>query len=119
MRPGSVPALFAAQFSLSHACWLLIYPITGWLATTSGFTLTWTVLAALAALGASATLVYWPRRDNEALLHIHDSDTDPGHLIDARVLPDGGIVHTHPIVIDTEHRYWPRLDTLTSTTTES
>ncbi len=25
------PAIFAAQFSLSHACWLLTYPLVGWL----------------------------------------------------------------------------------------
>ena len=25
------PALFAAQFALSHACWLVTYPLAGWL----------------------------------------------------------------------------------------
>ena len=25
------PALFAAQFALSHACWLATYPLAGWL----------------------------------------------------------------------------------------
>lgn len=25
------PALFAAQFALSHACWLITYPMAGWL----------------------------------------------------------------------------------------
>jgi predicted MFS family arabinose efflux permease len=25
------PALFAAQFALSHACWLITYPLAGWL----------------------------------------------------------------------------------------
>ena len=25
------PSLFAAQFALSHACWLLTYPLAGWL----------------------------------------------------------------------------------------
>lgn len=24
------PALFAAQFALSHACWLVTYPLAGW-----------------------------------------------------------------------------------------
>jgi MFS family permease len=27
--PAQWPALFAAQFSLSHACWLLTYPLAG------------------------------------------------------------------------------------------
>ncbi len=104
-------AIFAAQFSLSHACWLLVYPITGWLATTTGFTTTWTVLA---VLGATVAITCWPRRDNEPLTHIHEHGTDPAHLTDARVLPDGRHVHAHPIVIDADHRYWPTLDKLIS-----
>lgn len=114
------PALFAAQFSLSHACWLLVYPITGWLATTAGFTATWTVLAVLAALGTATALVCWPRRDNGSLLHIHEPGTDPDHLADARLLSDGGHVHAHEIVIDTNHRNWPpNLDKLVGTAGKS
>ncbi len=30
------PALFAAQFALSHACWLVTYPLSGWLMTRFG-----------------------------------------------------------------------------------
>ena len=29
------PALFAAQFALSHACWLITYPLAGWLGQAS------------------------------------------------------------------------------------
>ncbi|WP_281182401.1 MFS transporter [Nocardia miyunensis] len=112
------PALFAAQFSLSHACWLLIYPTTGWLATTLGFTTTWTVLTIMAALGAAAASTCWPRRDDQPLAHIHDPDAAPEHLTDTRLLPDGSHVHAHPIVIDTDHRHWPRLDELTAVTTQ-
>ncbi|OBI91987.1 hypothetical protein A5661_26715 [Mycobacterium asiaticum] len=35
--PADRPAVFAAQFSLSHLCWLLTYPIAGWVATLAGF----------------------------------------------------------------------------------
>ncbi|WP_206447875.1 MFS transporter [Agrococcus sp. KRD186] len=46
---------FAAQFSLSHACWLLTYPLAGWL----GFIgLPGTALA-LAAVALVATVVAW------------------------------------------------------------
>lgn len=41
-------ALFAAQFSLSHACWLLTYPIAG------GVAMVWSPAAAGALLGALA-----------------------------------------------------------------
>ncbi|MEV6325620.1 MFS transporter [Nocardia sp. NPDC051787] len=101
------PAIFAAQFSLSHACWLLAYPINGWLATTTGFTTTWTALAVCAAVGVTAAVIYWPRRDTEALIHIHDHGTDPEHLADAVALRDGSHAHAHEILIDRNHRHWP------------
>ncbi|MGW3074657.1 MFS transporter [Kitasatospora sp. NPDC001132] len=31
-----LPAVFAAQFSLSHGCWLLTYPLAGWLGAALG-----------------------------------------------------------------------------------
>ncbi|WP_431939400.1 hypothetical protein [Nocardia grenadensis] len=35
-RPADRPALFAAQFPLSHLAWLLTYPIAGQLTTATG-----------------------------------------------------------------------------------
>lgn len=35
----ALPALFAAQFSLSHAGWLFTYPLAGWLGSTAGMTI--------------------------------------------------------------------------------
>lgn len=54
------PALFAAQFALSHACWLLAYPLAGWAGQAVGLT---AALAALGAIAALATLLarhLWP-----------------------------------------------------------
>lgn len=62
-RAADRAAVFAAQFSLSHACWLLTYPITGWVATEAGFTRTWLVLALPAAIGIVVALRFWPRHD--------------------------------------------------------
>lgn len=56
-----LPAAFAAQFSLSHLAWLVTYPIAGWVGTASGFTVAWSILAVLAAAGAVAALLLWPR----------------------------------------------------------
>jgi MFS family permease len=56
-------AIFAAQFSLSHFCWLIAYPIAGWFATELGFTATWSILGGLATLGlVSAAFAWQPRR---------------------------------------------------------
>lgn len=61
VAPDALPEVFAAQFSLSHMAWLITYPIAGWLGTSAGFTLTWSVLLAVAAVGSAAALTLWPR----------------------------------------------------------
>lgn len=53
--------LFTAQFSLSHACFILTYPIAGWLGATLGQEATAGILAGLATLGVLAALRLWPR----------------------------------------------------------
>ena len=62
-RSGSAderPALFAAQFSLSHACWLVTYPLAGVLGSTLGLAASAWLLAALAAVAVAAAAVAWP-----------------------------------------------------------
>ncbi|MFI6818975.1 MFS transporter [Nonomuraea sp. NPDC050328] len=61
VAPAAVPEVFAAQFSLSHLAWLITYPIAGWLGTAAGFTLTWSLLATLAAVGGVGAVLLWPR----------------------------------------------------------
>ncbi len=108
-RPAGRPAIFAAQFSLSHLCWLLTYPIAGWGATLAGFTTTWTVLSVIAAAGAITAALVWPRHDPEELTHTHHpASTDQRHLgRDAVEVDDGRIAHTHTFTIDQDHIRWP------------
>jgi MFS family permease len=54
------PALFAAQFSLSHACWLATYPIAGLLGSAIGLPATAWLLAALSAVAVALAAVAWP-----------------------------------------------------------
>jgi MFS family permease len=61
--PADRPALFAAQFSLSHLAWLLTYPVAGWLAATD-LTTTWTTLAVIATIGIAVAVRMWPRHDS-------------------------------------------------------
>ena len=60
---NAIPEVFAAQFSLSHLAWLITYPIAGWLGTMTGFTITWSILAVLAAAGTLVALSQWSRHD--------------------------------------------------------
>jgi MFS family permease len=97
------PALFAAQFALSHACWLVTYPLAGWIGAVAGLApVAWT----LAALGAAAlilTRTLWPAADPVALAHAHP-DLAPDHPHLARQ----GEPHVHAVVINDLHRRWPR-----------
>jgi len=97
------PALFAAQFALSHACWLVTYPMAGWLGAKAGLPLT---LIAHAALTVSATilaLTLWPAADPDIIEHAHPElpATHP------HVGQPGGLRHAHVFLIDHLHRRWP------------
>ncbi len=101
------PALFAAQFALSHACWLIAYPTAGYFGKWFGLGATMVVLAGLALLGCWAVYWFWPSKPQQVLEHSHDDlPPDHPHLADA-VVKNGRSVHRHYFVIDDEHRVWP------------
>jgi MFS family permease len=97
-------AVFAAQFALSHACWLVTYPLAGWIGASAGLSVAALVLAALGAAGLVASLRLWPAEDRAALPHDHP-DLPPDHPH----LRDHGPGHAHAFVIDDLHRRWPRV----------
>lgn len=53
-------AVFAAQFSLSHACWLVTYPVAGVVGATAGLQAAALVLAAVAAAAVVVAARVWP-----------------------------------------------------------
>ena len=100
-RPEDRPAIFAAQFALSHACWLITYPLSGWLITTFGVIPTLFSLAVLATAGALVARTVWPRNDPQIVPHSHpELPEDHPHLTD-------GQPHAHDFRIDALHRHWP------------
>ena len=100
-------AYFAAQFSLSHACWLLTYPLAGWLGVTLGITETFYVFSAIVLIGLVMAFYLWPSQEQTALVHIHQNlDPSHPHLNGAEVV-QGGYRHKHDYVIDHHHRTWP------------
>ncbi len=117
------PALFAAQFALSHACWLAAYPAAGWLGARLGLEVTFAVMAVGAAVGVTLAMLAWPRHDplviehehldvahaHGALDHAHHSD-EVTEWIDEE---DGThrhrrFRHAHAFTIDDHHPVWPR-----------
>ncbi|WP_458225760.1 MFS transporter [Sphingobium limneticum] len=96
------PALFAAQFALSHVCWLIAYPLAGQLGAASGLSAAFAAMAGLAAFGTVAALLVWPARDATTVEHNHDDlPADHPHWRDHGK-------SGHDYVIDDLHPRWPR-----------
>lgn len=99
------PALFAAQFALSHACWLITYPLAGWLGAKLGLQPTFGVLGVLACVAVFASARLWARHDPEQIAHRHDN-LPTGHPHLAEHEKNGG--HQHVFIIDDQHPRWPQ-----------
>ena len=119
------PALFSAQFALSHACWLIAYPLAGWLGGPEGLTTAFLLLGVLAAAATALAWQLWPGRDPVQLRHRHPAqDHEHLHVHDAhhRHAHEGWegpephshphhhdeVEHAHDFVIDDHHWRWPR-----------
>ncbi|WP_070398444.1 MFS transporter [Hydrogenophaga sp. PML113] len=101
------PALFAAQFALSHACWLVFYPLAGWAGSHWGMPATFVLLGVSAALACLLALRLWPREDPDVLEHEHAGlAPDHPHLREGHGA--AGSRHAHPFWIDDQHTDWPR-----------
>ena len=98
------PALFAAQFALSHACWLVAYPLAGQLGARAGLDTAFIVLAGIAALSVAFAVPLWPADEAETLPHSHP-DLPPDH---PHLRQHGRRTHRHPVIIDDLHWHWPK-----------
>ena len=98
------PALFAAQFALSHGCWLIAYPLVGYVGAGSGQAAAFAAMAIIAMIGTVLALFLWPRDDAEVVGHSHDDlAPDHPHLRESHA---GGEA-AHAFVIDELHPDWP------------
>ena len=118
------PSLFALQFSLSHGCWLITYPLAGLLGSTFSLTVAFLVLG-LVCLGSLAiALITWPSADCSELEHTHqvlththwhrhDSHHQHDHSGQGSTEPHrhehthGSIRHKHHYIVDQHHTRWP------------
>ena len=119
------PALFAAQFALSHACWLITYPAAGWIGATFGLSTTFAVMVAVVLVAGGLALTLWPQADPVEVAHTHDpKDHEHLHVHDEHHQHEhqgwegpekhrhphrhGPLRHIHAFVIDDHHALWPR-----------
>ena len=97
------PAVFAAQFALSHGCWLISYPIAGLVGAHFGQTAAFISLAIIAGIGTVAALWLWPASDPDVIVHSHDDlPNDHPHIREAHA--HGA---KHSFIIDDLHPVWP------------
>ncbi|ODT89452.1 MFS transporter [Phenylobacterium sp. SCN 70-31] len=106
-NPEDRSAVFAAQFALSHACWLVTYLVAGAVGARIGLGWTSVALAVLAAVGVLGALAFWPTEDPDVVVHRHDDlPAHHPHLREGK--PTGDVrTHAHDFVIDDLHRQWP------------
>lgn len=97
------PALFAAQFALSHACWLITYPLAGWLGASVSLTASFIGLSLVAAVAWLVSKRIWrPEYEEDVVAHNHDDlPEDHPHVAN-------GNAYAHSFVIDDDHRKWPK-----------
>jgi MFS family permease len=98
------PAVFAAQFALSHACWLVTYPLAGGLGAAFGLPAAFLALSLIGLAGLLLALRLWPAGDPSDIAHDHPGlSPDHPHLRDHA----GRDRHHHPLIVDDLHPRWP------------
>lgn len=101
-RAADRPAVFAAQFALSHVCWLLTYPLAGWLGSSVGIVPILLVLAGISFGGVLLARSLWPTEDSDVVRHEHpELPAEHPHLQGNRS------DHAHTYTIDNLHHRWP------------
>lgn len=101
-------AIFAAQFSLSHAAWLICYLVAGWVGARHGQSAAAFALLILAIAGLVFGARLWPAIDPQVRAHTHRNlPPDDPHLKNSDgVWTADGFRHSHDYVIDSRHRRW-------------
>lgn len=123
-QPEDRPALFAAQFSLSHGCWLLAYPLAGWVGAEVGLIETFALLGTIALVSTALATRLWPSREPILLehdhapvehTHLHCHDEHHQHEHEGWEGPEPHRHshhhpedrHRHAFIIDRHHLSWP------------
>lgn len=124
-RGSDRAAYFSAQFALSHACWLIAYPLAGQLGARFGLDATALWLGGAILVFAGLAAVVWPPHGGENLEHEHAAvdhlhkHTHGKHHQHEHRGDEGPEPHSHPhyhraerhahnFVIDEHHLTWPK-----------
>ncbi len=123
-NPADLPAYFSAHFSLSHAAWLVGYPLAGWLGSALGLPTAGLILGLTCIVLAVTGARLWPKKDKQEITHDHTAvehkhqhfhDAHHQHPHDRGSGPEPHshthrhkpTRHSHDYVIDLHHPRWP------------
>ena len=124
-RSSDRPAYFAAQFALSHVCWLIAYPLAGQLGARLGLGTTALYMGLAILLFAALAMAVWPAHSGQDLEHEHETQDhlhahthgphhqhphqgDEGPEPHSHPHSHPAVKHAHDFVIDEHHLSWPR-----------
>jgi MFS family permease len=117
---------FSAQFALSHLCWLITYPITGFLVLYYGFSFSALFLSCVVLTCFIFSILFWPDEQDRNLTHSHElrihthehNHKDQHHLhlhndnqeqeTHDHEHEHEEVSHKHKFVIDLHHQEWPK-----------
>ncbi|WP_416877461.1 MFS transporter [Litorimonas sp.] len=103
--PKTRPSIFAAQFTLSHVCWLIAYPVAGWVGSRLGQSSALFASAGLALMGFAMAFRVWPANENIRIKHTHSNlPLNHPHLRQGHVTGEP----VHEFVLDDYNQTWPR-----------
>ncbi len=124
--PSDRSSYFSAQFSLSHLCWLITYPLVGQLVLYFGFAFSAAFLACIILTCFIFSILFWPNENETSLTHRHKTlihshthghdDEHHAHQHNSKLDPNSHeheheheeTVHKHEFVIDLHHQQWPK-----------
>lgn len=123
-READRPAYYAAQFSLSHACWLVAYPLAGWLGANAGLDVALLAASIISIASLIVAARFWPWSDPAEIEHVHEAfehehlhvhDEHHQHTHEGWEGPEPHRHahrhtpgrHRHTYVIDLHHGHWP------------
>ncbi len=117
------PCYFSAQFSLTHACWMIAYPLAGQLGSLVGIELTALLFGIAVAVFTVSGAALWSGDDStvlehshEPLAHCHEHYHDEHHQHHSGEVgvkqhshehKHPPVTHSHVFVIDDHHPEWP------------
>ena len=121
-HPDDAVALFAANFSLSHLCWLFAYPLSGIIGAEFGMQTAFALMGGIALVAALVSWRFYPTPDTIELEHTHrvqahkhptghdrrhNQIEEPENHADNELHTHEQITHKHKFVIDMHHPRWP------------